>query len=354
MSALSRFFHKPFFIRLFNWEYWSFSAVYLPIYPVWLYLAARTRSFFFFAASNPAIKNGGFLAESKKDIYDIMSPDLYPKTEFFDLGIAEDEVVSQLKNAGFEYPLIGKPNIGGRGRGVKKLHDEKELRDYIQTTILDFHIQQFVPFDKEIGIFYHRFPGEKSGKITGIVQKEFLSVTGDGKHSIGQLLQQDKRGIMYLEAMHRIHGKGLSDILAAGEKRIVSYYGNHARGSKFLDDTHLADAQLHATMDQVCSKIKDFHYGRLDIRYRTWEELREGKNFSVIEVNGAGSEPTHMYDPKHSLFFAWKEIVRHWLILSKISRLNHKKGYPYLTVKEGMQMFREDKENSRKLEQMPE
>jgi hypothetical protein len=95
-----------------------------------------------------------------------------------------------------------------------------------------------------------------------------------------------------------------------------------------------------------------FYFGRLDIRYNDWEELKQGKNFSVIEVNGAGSEPTHIYDPAHSLFFAWKEIIRHWYILWLISRQNHKKGHPYLTLKEGISMFREDKVWSQKLEAM--
>ena len=74
----------------------------------------------------------------------------------------------------------------------------------------------------------------------------------------------------------------------------------------------------------------------------------------MIEVNGAGAEPTHIYDPRHSIFYAWKEIVRHWFILNKISRMNHKRGVKYLTVKEGLKMLRDDKEHSRKLAMMPE
>jgi hypothetical protein len=37
--------------------------------------------------------------------------------------------------------------------------------------------------------------------------------------------------------------------------------------------------------------------------YNTVEELEQGINFSIVELNGAASEPTHIYDPKHSLFF---------------------------------------------------
>ena len=96
------------------------------------------------------------------------------------------------------------------------------------------------------------------------------------------------------------------------------------------------------------------HFGRLDIKYDDWEGFKDGKNFSVIEVNGAGAEPTHMYDPRHSIFFAWKEIVRHWFILNRISIMNHKRGTKYLTVKEGLDMFKKDKEHSKKLLLMKE
>ena len=106
-------------------------------------------------------------------------------------------------------------------------------------------------------------------------------------------------------------------ILAAGEKFLMVPYGNHARGAKFVDISHSIDAELTNTIDRICSGVNGFYFGRLDIRYNTWEELKEGKNFSIIELNGAGSEPTHIYDPRHSIFFAWREIIRHWVILQK-------------------------------------
>ncbi len=77
--------------------------------------------------------------------------------------------------------------------------------------------------------------------------------------------------------------------------------------------------------------------------YNEPEELKAGKNFTIIELNGAGSEPTHIYDPAHSVFFAWKEIARHLALLYRISVANHKRGFRYLTMKEGMQMFRDNK-----------
>ena len=77
---------------------------------------------------------------------------------------------------------------------------------------------------------------------------------------------------------------------------------------------------------------------------KIFELLKEGKNFSIIELNGSGSEPTHMYDPKHSVFFAWREILRHWDLMCKISIINHKRGVPYMTRKEGLAMLKANKQ----------
>lgn len=354
MNSIQRILHRPFFIKLFNWEYWSFTSVYLCIYPVWLLLCLRARSLFFFAASNPSIKNGGFLCESKKDIITIIPPKYHPPTVFFSIPANGDIVLRDLQRAGLAFPLIGKPNIGGRNQGVKVLRNEKEVINYARNAYLDFHIQEFVPWKNEAGIFYVRYPDQERGMITGIVGKEFLSVTGDGNHTIRQLLQQDKRALMYLKSLQKIHGDGLNEVLPPGEKRIVSPFGNHARGSKFLDISHVTDEALTNVIDMICKQIPDFYFGRLDIRYESWEALKEGRNFSIIEVNGAGAEPTHIYDPGHSLFFAWKEIIRHWIILNRISRMNHKKGHRYLSLQEGIAMFREDKLWSQKLAAMTE
>jgi hypothetical protein len=317
-------------------------------------LGIRARSFFFFAASNPTIRNGGFLNESKKEIEPLIPKHVHPKTVFFTIPSNGDIVLLELRNKGLSFPLIGKPDIGGRGRGVKALKDEEDVRSYVSNAFVDFHIQEYVAYKKEVGIFYHRSPGAEAGKITGIVRKEFLTVTGDGIHTLKELLEKNKRALIYLKSMEIIHRNSYTRVLEAGEKMIVSPYGNHARGAMFIDDTELVDEVLTKTIDDLCKEIPGFFYGRLDIRFDNWEDLKKGKKFSIIEVNGAGSEATHIYDPRHSLFYAWKEIIRHWIILYRVSRMNHERGHRYLTFKEGIQMFREDKAISRKLAAMPE
>ena len=283
-----------------------------------------------------------------------MDAQLYPRRLHFGGGTGSDEVIKQLKENGFTYPLIGKPDTGGRGRGVKLIETDQECTAYVYNAPIDFHIQQFISYTKEVGIFYYRWPGDDKGRISGIVRKEFLAVTGDGYSRISDLLKKEKRSLLQMDSLQKMYGAYLDTVLAAGETKLLVPYGNHARGALFLDDSHLADEQLNDVVNNICNGINQFYFGRLDIKYNSWEELKQGKNFSVIEVNGAGAEPTHIYDPRHSIFFAWKEIVRHWFILNKISRMNHKRGARYLTVKEGLKMLRDDKEHSRKLAMMPE
>jgi hypothetical protein len=343
MNLLQRVLHRPFFIRLLHWEYWSFNAVYAWVLPIWALLALRARSFFFFSASNPTIESGGFLMESKKKIYDLLPPQFYPRTLLFTPGTPVEVVLEKITAEGFTYPLVAKPDIGGRGRGVQKIEDAAGLVQYASVCTLDYLVQEYAPQPLEVGIFYYRYPNMEMGRISGVVRKEMLKIIGDGISTMEVLLQKEKRFILQLPVLRKVYGASLQQVLSAGAEKELMPYGNHARGAKFLDDTHQVDAYFEKNFDAICRQVDGFYFGRLDVRYNSWEELREGKNFSIIELNGAGSEPTHMYDPRHSIFFAWKEIVRHWVILARISRANHKNGVPYLTFKEGLQLLKDNK-----------
>lgn len=282
--------------------------------------------------------------ESKWEINDLLPAGYFPETLFFKGGSQPTEVIEGINKNKLGYPLVCKPDIGMQGIAVKKLENEMELREYVTDSKVDFLVQEFVPFENEVGIFYYRYPNETKGHISGIVSKEFLTVCGDGVSTIRELLLMDKRCILQLPVLKKTYGDRLKNILPKDEKIILVPYGNHVRGAKFVDASHLIDEKLTNSIDAVCRQINGFYFGRMDIRYNTWEELREGKNFSIIELNGAGSEPTHIYDPKHSVFFAWKEIIRHWNILWKISKMNHdKKERPYMDTRSGLNMLRENK-----------
>ena len=340
---------RLFFHKLFHWEYWPFEIVYIPIYFLWAYYAIKARTIFFFNACNPTMKNGGFVMDNKREIYNLIPQKYYPKTDFIKEAIPFEEVIKVLEISKIKLPFIVKPDIGLRGSAVKKITNLDELKTYHHKANFDYLLQDLIPFENEVGIFYVRFPNEKNGRLTGIVAKEFLIVEGDGIATMEELLKANPRYEFQLKALQKEYGQQLLEILPKGEKRNLVPYGNHARGAKFLDYSNLITPKLTQVIDEMCLQIPEFYFGRMDLMFNTLEELEQGKNFSIVELNGAASEPTHIYDPKHSLFFAWKELARHISYMFKISILNHQRGFPYLAHKAGMEQYRLHLEQSNKI-----
>ncbi len=326
--------------RITHWEYWPFWLIYYPMFPVWLYFSIKARSFFFFNAANPLMKNGGMAMESKNDIYGMIPKKNIPETVLVEKSTTIETVLKSLRKHNIDFPCIAKPDIGMKAFGVDKIHNEFELQAYIDRTPERFLVQELIPYQKEVGIFYVRLPGEEKGRITGIVSKEFLAVVGDGKRTVLQLIKANPRSHFQLKALLEKFGDELNRVLESGEQFILVPYGSHTRGAKFIDVTDKLNDGLLEVIDSICRQMPEFYYGRLDVLYNTFEELSEGKNFRIIEVNGAGGEATHIYDPKHSLFFAWREITRHWGYMCKISILNHRKGHPYLSYRAGREMLK--------------
>lgn len=338
------------FIKLFHWEYWPLELVYAPVLLYWFWLSLKARSFFFFSAANPSILNSGFAMSRKSSIYQLIPQRYYPKTLLFEKGMKTDNLLSLLNQKGFSFPLMVKPDIGERGVQVKLLHTTTELLDHIAGSQVDFLIQEFIGYTNEAGIFYYRIPGQARGHISGIVGKEFLAVTGDGVSSIKDLILQEDRFVLQLPVLKETYGEFLDQVLPVGVYQTLVPYGSHNRGAKFTDLSYRINDELVATIDQLCRQLPDFYYGRLDLKFNTWESLNAGKDYFVIEINGAASEPTHMYDPSHTIFFAWGEIIRHWRLLYQISLLNAgEKGLKLMSTAEGLKMIRDHQQYLKQL-----
>ena len=340
---------KLFFHKLFHWEYWPFEVVYIPIYFQWIYYAIKQKSIFFFNACNPTIRNGGFIMESKKEIYDLIPNRYYPKTILIAEKSNFEFVINEVQKSQIKYPFIAKPDIGLRGSAVKKIENIEQLENYCNKADFDFLIQDLIPFENEIGIFYVRYPNEKQGKITGIVAKEFLIVHGNGFDSLEKLILKNPRFAFQLPTLKIEYGDKLNEILTDGENRNLVPFGNHSRGAKFVDASHLISEKMTSVLNEICLRVEGFYFGRLDIIYHSIADFENGKNFSIVELNGAGSEPTHIYDPKLSLLFAWKELSRHIKMMYEISVQNRNNGHPYLLHKDGMTQYKLHLQQSRKI-----
>lgn len=321
---------KGWWHRLAQWEYWPFSVVYLPIFVYWFYLALKARSLFFFSAANPTIPTGGMLGESKWDILKHLSPKNRPQTFWFPNANAAP-ILETIRQKGLAYPLIVKPDIGERGRGVHLCQHESELREALTKIPIAVLLQSYCALPEEYAVFYYRLPNETQGHISSVTAKAFLHVIGDGANTISNLMLASPRAQLQWKRFSKTHDLNL--IPEKGEKILLEPIGNHCRGTTFLDANALIDEEMERSFDALAAQLPAFHYGRFDLKCASADALKKGEVI-IVEVNGVGAEPAHIYQPGYSLFKAWKVLFQHWHVLYTISVFNHRRNYiPYLTLK---------------------
>ncbi|AEI49331.1 hypothetical protein [Runella slithyformis] len=313
-------------VKLFNYEYWTWWVFFLPLAPYWLYLALRNRSLTYFTAVNTCIPDGGVFGESKNDILSQIAPRYLPTGTFVQREEAWESVQQKLIQAGIAFPLIVKPDVGGRGFRVHKINDVQHLQRYLNDTPQPVIIQEYVAYELEFGVMYARMPGEPGGRITSITQKEFLSVTGDGRSTVGELLAQNTRARFAMGELRERVNEAWNDVVPAGQRRYIQPIGNHCLGTKFLNANHLINRRLTAVFDQIALPIEGFYYGRFDLKVSNLEDFYQGRNIKILELNGATSEPGHVYDPNYRLWKAYRDIMHNMRIVADISAANIRRG----------------------------
>ena len=316
--------NNKWFKKFTEWEYWPSYMFYLPNIPYVVYLAIKARDFTFYSVVNPGVKNSGNGTESKFETLELIPENLKPKSILISTKISIEEVIKKLHHKGIDYPIIVKPDIGFRGMLVKKIVSDKGLAHYLDQYPIPVILQEFIDLPNECGIFYHRMPDSDKGSITSITIKSFITIIGNGVSSLSELVQFDKRARHYYALFKKLHLNQWDRVLHNGEELKLTDIGNHNKGTQFINGNHLIDTVLEETLDKINANISGWYYGRLDIKYNSIEELKQGKNFCILEINGTISEPTHIYDPYHTTYFkALKSIRRHWSIMRKVN-LMHK------------------------------
>jgi hypothetical protein len=341
---------KKFFQKIFNWELWNFYVLYFPIGPVWLWYCLRSGSFWYFSSSNPTITFGGFEGEGKKEMYDQLPSHLIPRTIFIMHDRPYEEVKRKIEEAGFTFPFIVKPDIGMKGILFRKIDNEEQLIKYHEKIPVEYIVQDLVELPVEVSVFYYRHPAQEKGTVSGFIEKELLQVKGDGQSTLKQLIEKHPRARYRMKEMEHRHGHRFNRVIPDGEIFFLSYAGNHNRGAHFTNLYKEIDDELVRVFDELSHYTNKFFYGRYDIKTTSIEDLKKGKNFLVLEFNGCGSEPNHIYDCHMSLRKAYGVILRHWNVLYKISRYNHRNGTPYWPFKKGWDYLREARRHFKMLE----
>jgi hypothetical protein len=339
--------HSNLFIKVTNWEYWPVWLAYLPVLPVVLFYVAKSRRWFFFSNVNPLFKTGALLGASKYKILSQIPGSYKPVTLY--VSKETNDLVTVLKGmdeVGLSYPIIAKPDVGERGLLVALIKTENELKAYLKANKIDILIQEFVDLKHECGIFYVRKPSEDKGQVVSIGLKAFIELKGDGHSTVRSLMQKNPHTKLQIE---RLEEEGaevfLSNIPAEGEHFGLDPIGNHCRGACFLDGNHLICDKLNRLFNEINSHMTEVYYGRFDVKYDTWEQLLEGKNVKILEMNGIASEPIHIYDKNVGIKDKYKSFYSLWKTIYEISDIQTARGIQPISIKMAFKAFREYKEH---------
>ena len=334
-------------IRLWTrWEFWPPFLFYAPVAVHYLGLAARYRSLTLPSSANPGMFSGGLVGESKCAIQSELqagSPEFTAPAYRIDGPVADRRRTLNriMQDHGLEYPVILKPDVGQRGMGVKLIRTPEQAAVYLDQTAAPLIVQRYVPDPHELGIFYYRMPDQPRGRILAITEKIFPVVVGDGRHTLEELVWRDERARFMAGKYLKRFPTRRSQVLPAGERLRLVEAGNHAQGCIFQDGAHLWSEALEQRIDAISRKLAGFYIGRYDLRYASEDKLRRGEGFQIIELNGAASEVTSIYDTKNSLTAAYRMLFRQWELVFAIGHLNRRAGIRPIEVKLLWQQWRQ-------------
>ncbi len=334
-------------------EFWPGWMFYAPIVAQWLGLALRYRSTALLTAANPAIVSGGLCGESKLSILDQVADPArellasYTSLRTDPLRPEADPAAAEaaMAAAGLLYPVVAKPDIGCNGAGVRLIADRAQLARYLAAFPRGevVMLQEFIPFEGEAGLFYIRAPDEACGRITSVTLKYPPVVVGDGRSCLRDLILADARAGrvpgLYLARL----GPRLAEVPRQGEPVRLVFVGNHCKGAIFRDGTSHVTPALTAAVEQLARALPEFYFGRLDVRFASPAALARGEGFRVIEINGAGSEATHVWDPATSLWQAWRAQFFHYGEAWRIGAINRDRGARPAGLRELWRLWRRQK-----------
>ncbi len=317
--------------RLSNWEFWPFYVTNVVTFLYVLYAGlVKFRHPTLFTITNPAIKpDSGFIGESKSDILTGLEQEYVGSWQLVDGELGVEQKVELLESfmvsKDLDFPVVLKPDVGQRGQGVEICRDLETARQWLARMDQGYLMMEYLP-GEEFGVFYYRLPDQPRGRIFSINRKKLLRVVGNGHSTLEELILQDDRAVCMAPTFFKNLEPDLLDIIPEGETCQLGQVGTHSRGALFLDGADLISPELRDRVERIVENYRGFYFGRFDLKAPSEADLRAGKNLKVIELNGLTSEATHIYDPKNSIFYAWKTLIDQWSIAFDIAEANLNKG----------------------------
>lgn len=330
-------------------EFWPRWVFYTPVVAYWILLGLRYRDVTLPTAANPRITTGGLCGEKKSDLLDMAGPYAtqwiapYATLTTGENDLAKATQAMHAKELAF--PVVVKPDIGCNGTGVKLVHTQEELAQVCASfpRNVELVIQKLITWPHEAGLFYIRHPDEPTGRLTSLTYKDIPFLIGNGRNTVLELLKQDARTSKLLHIytprlQHRLH-----TIPEQGERIDLVFAGNHCKGAVFRNGIADITPELTQRIDQIMQDIPDFYFGRIDLKFRSTEDLARGENFEIIEINGVGAEAIHIWDARTTLREAYAAQFLHYGESYRIGAKNKAAGWKPTNLWYGLRLWREQK-----------
>ncbi len=325
---------------------------YIPLGLRWIWLGLKHGSLTLPALADPCIEAGGLWGESKSMCLGQIAPEFNANVATFvmvprgnDAAPTDAEVaqaVSRAQAAGLAFPMIAKPDVGWQGFGVQVMNGAEDLRRYMQAYPKDANLilQHIVPYDGEAGVFYVRHPNEPSGRVVSLTLRYFPHVIGDGVQTVRELITHEPRmchrSKLYTGGAHNHTGVGealMSKVPADGEMVRLSFIGSIRVGGLYRDHRKSITPALSARIDAIARSMPEFYFGRFDVRFKSLDALQRAEDFEIIEVNGAGAEAIHMWDPEMPLGEAYRELIEYQDLVFQIGIANRARGFKPMSLR---------------------
>ncbi len=351
-------------------EFWPSWLMYLPVAIQCLFLGLRHRSMSLPLIANPAVPLSGMAGVPKSTILQIAgqtanrsilpwttitTPTTRSQGEYLSEPSGEsassepqreregawkgpgagregsvflEQTLAAMKKSSLDFPIVGKPDIGCRGAGVKLLRDSGSLDSYLKQFPpgAAIFLQKLSDFEPEAGVFYVRDPKTEKGQITSLTLKYTPYVVGDGVRTLAELVAADPRARGLTRLYEERNVRHWREVIPEGRPHRLVFSASHCRGAVFRDGSHLVTRELTEALDRIFDDIPGFYYGRLDLKFRNVDSLRAGRDLQIVEINGASSESIHIWDRKAGFFDAMKTLLQQYRTLFTLGLENKRRG----------------------------
>lgn len=320
--------------RARRWEFWPAWLFYAPIVGWILWLGFRSGSWTAFTAANPMMESSGAVGETKAPILAALAacePDLVAEFRLLDQpALAQRLAAAESAVPLFGgYPVVLKPDIGQRGRGVAVIRDAHALERYLADAPGSVLIQRYIG-GAEFGVFIYREPLDGRTRVYSVTRKCFPDLTGDGRTPLGQLILHDPRARLIAPLLWTRFASRLRSIPAAGERFPLVEIGAHCRGSMFLNAEELITPALTQVFDRVFAALPGYGFGRVDLRCESPQALAAGRGIRILEINGVTAEAAHIYHPGTPLIEGYRSMFHQWRVAFALGLQNQRAGAPVI------------------------